>query len=304
MPRIVRIEEANSARVVIVFPDDSGGVIVRRVPLRGQTPSAALAEIPLVLSVRTRALRIPILSVTVRLVDLGGAEGVDAFVFGPPHDQGAFCAVRARRELGREPALLEPELVVRASGDVEVPLPRGEWALEHAQALNELWNDEVRVRIAVAVEVAGLVDGDTANRDLDVLPFARVEPAEEDLLGVALAALVLQHDARAQSLRTSLALAWGTSLSSPTRMRKSLRALDGRRSTAAHVHLFRRWRRGRRSTGRRGRRGRRRSQRRGRGRVTLVLPPEDRRRCRERRSRWASAQCRQAASGGQSGTAP
>ena len=54
----------------------------------------------------------------------------------------------------------------------------------------------MRVGVAVAVEVAALVDGHAADGELDVLPFARVEAAQEDLLGVAFAALVGEQDAR------------------------------------------------------------------------------------------------------------
>ena len=51
------------------------------------------------------------------------------------------------------------------------------------------------VGVAVAVQVAALVDGHAADRELDVLPLARVESAQEDLLGVAFAAFVGQEDA-------------------------------------------------------------------------------------------------------------
>jgi hypothetical protein len=46
------------------------------------------------------------------------------------------------------------------------------------------------------VQVAALVDGNAADAELDVLAFTRVEAAQEDLLGVALAALVGEQDAR------------------------------------------------------------------------------------------------------------
>ena len=54
------------------------------------------------------------------------------------------------------------------------------------------------VGVAVAVQVAALVDGHAADGELDVLPFARVEAAQEDLLGVPFAALVREEDARGE----------------------------------------------------------------------------------------------------------
>ena len=94
------------------------------------------------------------------------------------------------------PRCAQPELVVGAAGDREVALPRIERPLEDAQRLDQLGDDEVRVGVAVAVEVARLVDRDAADGELDVLPFARVEAAQEDLLGVPLAALVGEQDPR------------------------------------------------------------------------------------------------------------
>ena len=106
----------------------------------------------------------------------------------------ALRAEAARRVLRREPALLEAELVVGAARDGVVALPRIEGPFDDAQRLDELGDDEVRVGVAVAVEVAALVDGHAADGELDVLPLARVEAAQEHLLGVALAAFVGEQD--------------------------------------------------------------------------------------------------------------
>ena len=111
-----------------------------------------------------------------------------------PQSEHALRAEAARRVLRGEAALLEAELVVGAAGDGVVALPRIERALDDAQRLDELGDDEVRVGVAVAVEVAALVDGHAADGELDVLPLARVEAAQEDLLGVPLAALVREQD--------------------------------------------------------------------------------------------------------------
>ena len=110
--------------------------------------------------------------------------------FGPHVRSSRWVPNDPAEVLGGEPAALEAELVVGAAGHREVALTRIEGTLHHAKRLDELGDDEVRVRIAVAMQVAALVDGDAADGELDVLPLARVEPAEEDLLGVPFAALV------------------------------------------------------------------------------------------------------------------
>ena len=115
--------------------------------------------------------------------------------FGPQRSEQALGVEAAGRVLGREPAPVEPELVVGAAGDGEVALLRRVRPLEHAHRVNELGDDEVRVGVAVAVVVARVVDGDAVDGELEVLPLVRVEAAEEDLLGVARAALVREEEA-------------------------------------------------------------------------------------------------------------
>ena len=56
----------------------------------------------------------------------------------------------------------------------------------------------MRVGVAVAVVVARVVDGDAVDGELEVLPLVRVEAAQEDLLGVARAALVREEEARGE----------------------------------------------------------------------------------------------------------
>jgi hypothetical protein len=94
-----------------------------------------------------------------------------------------------------EPAPREPQLVAGAAGDREVALPRIERTFDDTERLDELRDDEMEIGVAVAVEVACLVDRNARSRELDVLPFARVEAAEEHLLGVAVTALVGEEDA-------------------------------------------------------------------------------------------------------------
>src|SRR5262249_52084666 len=102
---------------------------------------------------------------------------------------------RSERVLGRQAAPGEAQIVVGAPSDRVVALPRIEGAFEHAYRLDQLGDDEVRIGVAVAMEVAALVDGDAADRELEVLPLARVQGPEKDLLRVPLAALVGEQEA-------------------------------------------------------------------------------------------------------------
>ena len=114
----------------------------------------------------------------------------------PVGEEHAIGAEAADRELGGDAAVGEPEVIVGAARDGVVALPRIERPLDHAQRLNQLGDDEVGVGVAVAVQVARLVDRHAVDGELDVLSFARVEAAQEHLLGVALAAFVGEQDAR------------------------------------------------------------------------------------------------------------
>ena len=154
-----------------------------------------VAELALVLAHRARALGVAVLAEAVGRVDLGAAEGVRALVARAPEEQQPRCVSNEPTVYLRgEPALGEAELVVGAARDGVVALARIERPLEHAERCDQLGDDEVRVGVAVAVEVAALVDRHAVDGELDVLPLARVEAAEEDLLGVALAALVGEQD--------------------------------------------------------------------------------------------------------------
>src|SRR5256885_1476774 len=74
--------------------------------------------------------------------------------------------------LGRGAAPGRAEWDSRAARHGVVSLPRIEGSLQDAQRLDQLRDDEVRVRVAVAVEVPALVDGNAIHRELDVLAFA------------------------------------------------------------------------------------------------------------------------------------
>jgi hypothetical protein len=131
----------------------------------------------------------------VGLVQLDAAEVVAVAVRRAPEQERALGAERADLVAGGEAALGQPQLVVGAAGDREVALPRIVGALDDAQGLDQLGDHEVQVGVAVAVQVAGLVDHVAVDPQLDVLALAGVEAAQEDLLRVALAAFVGEQEA-------------------------------------------------------------------------------------------------------------
>ena len=192
--RVVAVEKFDATRAEVVFAKHACGVKMGGVRRDAEAIRALLSERAFVLPHRGRARRVAVLAEAIRLVDLDAREGVLARFLRPPREEHALNAEAAAHVLRGEAALGEPELVVRAPGDGVVALPRIERPFEDSQTLHELGDDEVRVGVAVAVQVAALVDGHTAHRELDVLPFARVEAPHEDLLGVALAALVREED--------------------------------------------------------------------------------------------------------------
>ena len=130
-------------------------------------------------------------------VDLGAGVGV-ARVCRGEREQRALGAIRAERVLAGEPALFEAGLVVGAAGDGVIALAHVEGALEHAQAPDQLGDQEAGVCIAATVIVAALVDRHTIDGQLDVLPFARIEAAQVDALGVTVAAFLGEIDARCE----------------------------------------------------------------------------------------------------------
>ena len=79
----------------------------------GDPVGAVLAEPPFVLPHAASRARVAVLPEAVGLIDLGAAEGVRALVLRSPR-RGARCVPEAAaRVLRGEPALVEPELVIR-----------------------------------------------------------------------------------------------------------------------------------------------------------------------------------------------
>src|SRR5205823_6617165 len=122
----------------------------------GRNAIRAFSELPLVLPHRRRAVPPAVLPEAVAPRDLRARERAVALGRRTPCEEHPLRAEAAARVLRREPALLEPELVIRAPRDRVVALMRIERPLEDAQAVHELGDDEMSVRVAVAVKVAAL----------------------------------------------------------------------------------------------------------------------------------------------------
>ena len=169
---------------------------MRGVRGREQTPDPLLAERTFVLAHCRRRAVGAIHAITGGVVDLDRAERGVAFGARRPQRERARRAELAEGLLEFEPALGDAELVVRAAGDREVALMWIERTFDHAQRLDDLRDDEVRVRVPVAVRVVDLVDRNTLDGELDVLALLGVEAAQEHLIGVARATLVREKQAR------------------------------------------------------------------------------------------------------------
>jgi hypothetical protein len=182
---VLRAVEADAAGLVVVLADDAGRVVLGCVRGGVDAEHAVCADGELVLPDPRSPLGLPVHAEAVGRVVLGSAEGPRRRAAGTPEEEKTLRVVAAVRVLRRQTAPVEPELVVGASRDSEVALLARVRSLEDADGVNELRDDEVRVRVAVAVVVARVVDGDTVDRELEILTLVRVEAAQEDLLGVS-----------------------------------------------------------------------------------------------------------------------
>ena len=122
--------------------------------------------------------------------NLGPRKRVRALSGRPPGDERTLGVEAARGVLRREAPQRKTELVVGAPRDRVVALTSIEGPFDDAQPLHELGNDEVGIGIAVAMQVAALVDRHSTHRELDVLTFPCVEAPKKDLLRMALSPLV------------------------------------------------------------------------------------------------------------------
>src|SRR5207244_3541195 len=146
-----------------------------------------VAELVLELAERGRAPRATVLAEAIGLVELDAAEVVRVAVRRAPQQERAPGAERADLVAAGEPPPGEAQLVVGAARDGEVALPRIVRPFHDAQRLDQLGDDEMQIGVPAAVKVADLIHDIAVEAHLDVLALARIEAAQEDLLGVPFA---------------------------------------------------------------------------------------------------------------------
>src|SRR5690606_30739051 len=110
----------------------------------------------------------------------------------------AAMPVGAAHGIGRAQAprvIGDAEAVTRRARERERALVEGEGALGDLDRVDELGRDEAEVEVAVAVDVRPLVDGHALDRHLEIGAVNRVEAADEELVTLALAAVLDERDA-------------------------------------------------------------------------------------------------------------
>ena len=113
---------------------------------------------------------------------------------GDPHD--ARLVEGAVRAFDLIATLRHAQLEERAADDRRVALAGVVRPLEHADAPDDLGDDEVDVGIALPVDVQRKVDRDVADLHLDAGPAVEVEASEVDVVAQALAVLVVDEETR------------------------------------------------------------------------------------------------------------
>lgn len=200
---VVGVVEADATGQVLVLANHPGGAVSDAVRHREHPPGERPGA-PLVLGVGGGALVAAVLPVAVAGSELDAAEGAGALALRAPEGDRAVGVVRAAAVLDVRPSRREAEGVLRRARHGEVALPGVEGALQHVERLDQLGDEEVRVGVALAVRVRGLVDGHAVDGELQVLPAAGVEASEEDLVGVALAQPVGQEHPHSRSRSPAL----------------------------------------------------------------------------------------------------
>ena len=183
---VVRVVEADAPGAVVVLANHPSGAVPNRVGHREHAPGER-PGVTLVLGVGGGALVAAVLSVAFAAGEFDAAEGARALAIRTPERQHPVGVERPAAILDVRPARWETEGVLGRSRDSKIALARIEGAFQNAQRLDQLGDEEVRVGVALAVRVRGLVDGDAVDGELQVLPAASVEAAKKDLIRVALA---------------------------------------------------------------------------------------------------------------------
>jgi hypothetical protein len=181
----------------VVEPQHAGAVVAGGVRSGEEREAAVVVDRERELPHRTHGLMGAVATEAVASHELHADEGVAVETVGPPQHTELGPVVAPVAHARDEASVVEAEHVVGAACDGEVALGWVEGALEHAQALHEPLQDEVRVGEAVPVRVGGFVQRDAVERELHVLPLACVEAAQEDARRVPFAAVVGEHAGRA-----------------------------------------------------------------------------------------------------------
>jgi hypothetical protein len=93
---------------------------------------------------------------------------------------------------------VHPEVELDRPRVGEVPLRQLKRPLARRHLPHHLWDHEVEVDVTLPVDVRQLVHRDPTDQHLDVLTVRRVEPTQEDLLPLALGAVLAQQHPRHQ----------------------------------------------------------------------------------------------------------
>ncbi|MFO0624824.1 MAG: hypothetical protein U0325_04350 [Polyangiales bacterium] len=193
---VVGAVEGHEAAVDVARAHHPGAVEARDVRLREHAEGGVVRERPHVLPVDRRARRRAVLAEAVAARELPRDEGLAALPAGREEREGPGGAEHPVLPAQEHAALLDPEVEPRAARDGEVTLPGVVGPFEHAQAVDHLGDHPVEVGVALPVHVRDVVRGHSADRELHVLPVLRVEAPEEDLVGLAVAAVLREEEPR------------------------------------------------------------------------------------------------------------
>src|SRR5262249_32440161 len=150
-----------------------------------KSPEPSLSDLTLVLPHDAHQIARAVHSESVAGEVLGGEKRALALSRWSDHGEQAAAGEAPEPAFDANSALGNAELVVHATRDREVPLVRIERTFDHPDPFDHLWDDEVRVGVAMAIRVVPLVDRHPVDGEFDVLPLLCVEAAKKDLIGVA-----------------------------------------------------------------------------------------------------------------------
>jgi len=198
----------------------------------------AVVEVDAVLCVDRGGLGRAVLAEALRLAYREGCERffVGLFRCGDAHQP--CLAERAVGRLELVASLGNAEVEEGAPHDGRVALTRIVGTLEHADAADDLGDDEVDVGVALSVNMERDVDGDFAHFHLDARAVVEVEAAKVDVVAQALAILVVDEEARRgrEHLARLLARRGGQGLAVDADIAEATRRGPGNRPDLHRLH--------------------------------------------------------------------